>query len=225
MDIEAVVFDMDGVIVDSELHWRTVESSFLREVLGSWSEEDQRSILGRSIYDIYDMFCTERGLTLSRPEFIRRYKSLADQIYGIHCSLIPGVKELLADVSGGEFRCGLASSSPQSWIDIVLNRFELGSHFDCIASGDHVPGKGKPEPDIYILVAQKLDIDPQRCVAIEDSEKGLLAAKRAGFLCLGFRNGFNEHQDLSKADGVITSFNGLDAQQLGELANLARRNE
>ena len=112
----------------------------------------------------------------------------------------------------------LASSSPANWIDIVLDRFDLRESFDAVVSADVLDGKrGKPEPDIYLLTASRLREDPKRCIVIEDSKNGILSARAAGMYCIGFRNGFNQEQDLSAANMLIDSYAELDMPTLRSL--------
>src|SRR5207237_6272674 len=108
----------------------------------------------------------------------------------------------------------LASSSPMNWIDIVLDRFHFRSSFAVVVSAEDLPGEGKPSPAIYLLTAQRLGVKPEKCVVIEDSKNGVLSAKSAGMYCIGFRNGFNQEQDLSQADIIVHGFNQLDWQKL-----------
>jgi beta-phosphoglucomutase-like phosphatase (HAD superfamily) len=96
----------------------------------------------------------------------------------------------------------------------VLHRFGLADSFQVVVSAEEVKGKGKPSLAIYLLTAQRLGVPPARCIAVEDSANGVLAAKQARMLCIALRNGFNEEQDLSQADLVIHSLAELDWQTL-----------
>jgi beta-phosphoglucomutase-like phosphatase (HAD superfamily) len=96
----------------------------------------------------------------------------------------------------------------------VLQRFDLLESFKVVVSADELEGNGKPSPAIYLLTAKRLGVSPDRCIAIEDSKNGVLSAKNAGMFCIGFRNGFNDEQDLSRADMVIQRFVELDWQML-----------
>ena len=111
-------------------------------------------------------------------------------------------------------RTAIASSSPERWIRIVVERFELTPLLDTIVSADDVGGKTKPLPDIYLEAASRLDLPPGECLAIEDSSIGLLAAKRAGMRVAAFRTEHNEGQDMSGADFELGSFAGLNYDRL-----------
>lgn len=203
----AVIFDMDGVIVDSELHWKSTEGFFLQSLIPGWTSADQDQIIGLSVHDLYRLLTTQYGVTLSKEQFLVMYQGMADEIYGQKASLLPGFCDLLTSLKAQGIPLALASSSPMSWINIVLDRFGLRSSFDVVVSADQLEeGRGKPSPAIYLLTVERLGVPPQRCVVIEDSMNGALSAKRAGMFCIGLRNGFNEEQDLSSADVVVDSF-------------------
>ena len=213
---------MDGVLVDSERHWEMLEGEFFRSLVGRWSSADQARITGVSVHDVYRLLTEEFGLQQPKEEFLALYQRIADLIYMERVSLIEGAPELLASLRREGVRLALASSSPMSWIEMVLDRFGLRDTFEVVVSADELEGgEGKPSPAIYLRTAEKLGLDPRRCVAIEDSRHGVVSAKRAGMLCVGLRNGFNDGQDLSAADLVVRSLTQLDARSL---RNLYRQN-
>ncbi len=210
----AVVFDMDGVLVDSEIHWKKMESAFLRGLLPEWDEARQKSIIGMSVYDVYSLLIRDYGLCISREEYLEYYDHLAGKLYGELSGLIPGAEEIIRELSVRNFPLGLASSSPRRWMDIVLDRFSFAPYFNAVVSSDDVRGCGKPEPDIYLLACSKLGIAPEYAAAIEDTEKGVRSAKSAGMKCVGLRNGFNEHQDLSMADYIAWGFADIPVERI-----------
>jgi HAD superfamily hydrolase (TIGR01509 family) len=197
---------MDGVLVDSEVHWRRLEDSFLRSMVPHWNAELQQLVLGMSAYDVHEFLCRKHGLDITRSEFVGRYHDVAQLVYGERCSLIDGAQTTLSALKNSNINIGLASSSPRPWIDMMVDRFSIRSFFNKIISSDDIEGRSKPEPEIYLKAAKLLGVDPKNCLAIEDSEKGIASATRAGMYCIGFKNGFNEHQDLSRADTVIDGF-------------------
>jgi HAD superfamily hydrolase (TIGR01509 family) len=215
--MDALIFDMDGVIVDSELHWKSVEGFFLQSLVPGWSSADQGKIIGLSLRGVYDMLAGEYGLKESRESFEALYEEMASDIYLRKVSLMEGFAELLADLNRHGVPVALSSSSPMRWIDMVTGRFGLRPHFQAIVSADELDGEGKPSPAIYLLSARKLGADPRGCVAIEDSTNGVLSARRAGMFCIGFRNGFNDEQDLSQAKMIVNSLTELDYQSLQRL--------
>jgi HAD superfamily hydrolase (TIGR01509 family) len=208
---------MDGVMVESESHWRTFERDFLTSLTPTWSQADQRKILGLGLDDLYTFLSSKYHVKTTKDQFVRRYHERAREIYGQHVALTEGFSDLLSLLNQHRVLVGLASSSPRNWIDLVLQRFGLQGSFQVVVSAEEVEGKGKPEPAIYLLTTQQLGVPAARCVAIEDSKNGVLSAKQAGMFCIGLRNGFNEEQDLSKADLIIHHFAELNWQTLQRL--------
>ena len=215
--MHAVIFDMDGVIVESESHWKVFERDFLPALIPTWSPADQPNILGLGLDDLYTLLNSKYNLQKTKDQFVMLYHERAKEIYGQAVSLTAGVSDLLAQLNTHRIRVALASSSPRNWIDIVLHRFGLQDFFQVVVSADEVEGKGKPSPAIYLLTAQRLGVPAAHCIAVEDSANGVLAAKQARMVCIGLRNGFNEEQDLSQADLVIHSLAELDWQTLQRL--------
>ncbi len=212
--MDAVIFDMDGVIVDSEIHWKTTEGFFLQSLIPGWTTDDQDRIIGLGVLDLYRLLVNTYRLQKTQDEFLAIYQEMANEIYGQKVSLIEGFSELLTTLNAHHIPVALASSSPTSWINIMLDRFRLRESFQVVVSADELHGQGKPSPAIYLHTAQRLCILPERCIAIEDSKNGVLSAKNAEMFCVGFRNGFNDEQDLSRADIIIHHFSEFDWKSL-----------
>lgn len=204
-----VIFDMDGVIVDSELHWKELEGFFLQGLVPGWKAEDQSRIIGLSLENLYTMLHDEYGMTEPRESFMEQYHRMAHRIYREQANLLPGFSDTLDCLLEAGVPLALASSSPRSWIDITLERFKLGEAFQVVLSAGEIGGKGKPAPDIYLHTAERMGVNPAQCTVIEDSKNGALSAQAAGMFCIGIRNGFNDEQDLSAADVIIDGFSGL----------------
>jgi len=219
--MNAVIFDMDGVIVDSEIHWKTLEGYFLQSLIPTWTSADQDKIIGLGVHDLYTLLISQYGLQKTKQQFLELYQEMANKIYGQKVSLIAGFSDLLTTLNKNNIPVALASSSPRSWINIMLRRFGLQPSFRVVVSADELEGEGKPSPAIYLLTAQRLGVSPTSCIAIEDSKNGVLSAKNAGMFCIGFRNGFNEEQDLSKADMIIHGFAELEWQTLQQLLTIS----
>ena len=198
--MRALIFDMDGVLVDSQLHWRTVGHSFLQQLVPHWDADAQRSILGMSVYDLYRHLAEHHQVSLTREEFIAKYSELTEEIYGTRCKLFPGVHELMQAYQKKQWKIAIASSSPRSWMEVVIRRFELKQYLDDSLSSDDVDARTKPAPDIYLEAARRLQVSAADCVAIEDTAKGIASAKAAGMRCVGFRNGYNDREDFARAD-------------------------
>ena len=208
--MKAVIFDMDGVILDSEIHWKKAELTLFNQILPKWTKNDQQRIIGLNINDTYRILANEYGLELSRPDFIDRVMGVALQVYQKKAHLLPDFLDFIKRLKENIIPTALASSSLKEWINIAIERFGLDGYFDYIISTEDLDTKGKPAPDIYLYAAKKLNIDPSDCIVIEDSRNGVLAAKAAGMSCIGFRNGFNKKQDLSPADWEAEGFKNIN---------------
>ncbi len=210
--MKSIIFDMDGVLIDSERHWKKAELGFFNKLLPEWTKEDQQKIIGINVHDTYRILKTDYGLAIDEDTFISQVKKIALTIYREKASLLPGVIDLLMDIKQRDIPTALASSSLTEWIESVLQRFGLRHYFKFLISAENLDEKGKPAPDIYLHTAKRLGVEPKQCVVIEDSRHGVMAAKSAGMMCIGLRNGFNNPQDLSSADMELKGFTPENSQ-------------
>lgn len=197
---------MDGVIVDSEDHWKQVELEFFSFILPGWTLEKQQSIIGLNINDVYKVMTEKYALKIDKITFSKEVKKIAIKIYSEKCNLIDGFLNTIIELKNKGFKIGLASSSMVEWIDIVVDRFNIRQYFDIIVSADEINGKGKPEPDIYLHTAKMLNSNPEECIVIEDSHNGAKSAKSANMFCIGLRGKVNKMQDLSITDVIINNY-------------------
>ena len=213
--MDAVCFDMDGVLVNSEDFWvpREVDALFPR--LLPDDTVDVEEITGMNYRDIYDYLAQHYDVAMDKPAFLAWYDDAAESIYGEDVTLLPGATELVADLRARGIRVALVSSSPHHWIDVVLNRFDLD--FDAVVSADAVDVPGKPNPDIYEHAATQLNVAPQSAIAVEDSGHGIEASKRAGMYVVGFKHGESDDTDRSDADYVASSPADLRGHLLAKL--------
>ncbi|MBI4386451.1 MAG: HAD-IA family hydrolase [Elusimicrobia bacterium] len=216
---QAVLFDMDGVVADSEHQWHLLEGSLFGKILPSWREEDHEKIVGLGVLDLHRFLVAEFGLQEPRERFLSMCDEAAEEVYRKRTTLTPGFLDALEWVRSEKISLGLASSSPRNWVRMVLDRFDLEKKFRVIVTADDVGGEGKPSPAIYLRAAKLLGAEPARCAAIEDSRHGVLAAKRAGMFCVALRNGTNEKQIFSEADVEIRQLADIN---LGLLTHLFR---
>ncbi len=203
--ISAVIFDMDGVLVDSERAWFQTTKEWLSGLIGkTWDEGEEARITGKSVPDIYRSLNEFYHLAISDQQFFDKYNALAEDVYMRHAELNWHVKETLETIRGSKIFIALASSSPHSWIEMMLSRFALAPYFSIVVSSEDVGFVGKPAPDIYLYTAKLLNIARGECAVIEDSRNGVLSAASAGMIPIGYRTLYNPNQDLSKAHAIIT---------------------
>lgn len=174
--MDAVLFDMDGVIVDTEAFWREREREVILPAAVEGGDPSQAEIRGINYRETYDYLAENYEMALDREAFLDLYESAAADLYE-SADLLPGFHDLLAALHDRDLRVGVVSSSPPTWIDRVVGRFDLD--VDATVSTEDIDGPGKPEPDVYAAAASRLGVDPSDCVAVEDSPNGVRAATGA----------------------------------------------
>ncbi|MGI5268747.1 HAD family hydrolase [Nonomuraea sp. CA-218870] len=175
--MEACVFDLDGVLVDSEPVWEEVRRAFVAEHGGTWRADTQSRLMGMSTGE-WSAYLHELGVRLPPDEIARRVVDLMAERYRDHLPLMRGAPEAVRRLAD-HFTLGLASSSPRRLIDVVLESGDLHDCFDATVSTEEV-ARGKPAPDGYLEAARRLGVEPGACVAVEDSANGLRSADAAG---------------------------------------------
>ena len=193
---------MDGVVVDSERYWDEIKPEILDAALVS-AEVSPDEVTGMNVLDQYDHLSERFEVRVSREEYFDLYDEHAETVYTERSELMDGFRDLLDALDDRGAAVALVSSSFPHWIEMVLERFDLGDAFDEVVSAEDLDAASKPEPDIFLHAADRLGIDPERCVVVEDSEHGVEAARNAGMRCVGYRTDVNGGQDLSRADEVV----------------------
>ncbi|OPJ62363.1 HAD family hydrolase [Clostridium chromiireducens] len=203
--MKAVIFDMDGVIIDSEPIHFDVDLQTISELGGDISKEDLEKYVGTTNEYMYTDIKNKFNISKSLEEIIHYKVELTKKkIIELDLEPIEGIRELLKELKNKNINTAIASSSPRDFIELVVSKFKLENYIEYIISGEEVK-HGKPDPDIYIETAKKLRVSPQECIVIEDSRNGVLAAKAAGMKCIGFQNVNSGNQDLSNADVIVHS--------------------
>jgi HAD superfamily hydrolase (TIGR01509 family) len=176
--IEAVIFDLDGVLIDSEPVWEEVRRQVVAKHGGHWAPDAQQRLMGMSTGEWARYLSGELGVQLSPDQVAELVIGQMQDRYREHLPLLPGALTAVHALAE-HWPLGLASSAPSSLIDTVLNASALHPYFAATMSTEQVKA-GKPAPDIYLAVAAKLGVPPAKCAAIEDSANGLRSAAAAG---------------------------------------------
>ncbi len=184
--IQAVVFDLDGVIVDSEETWSRVRAEFVARHGGHWTEQDQRNVMGDNSRQWSAYIKNTWNLPLAEEQIFREVVQAMIATYRRHLEVLPGACEAIAALDG-VYPLAVASSSPAELIGVALEVVGVADRFRAVVSSDQVE-HGKPSPDVYLLAAERLGVPPQRCAAIEDSTNGLRAAVAAGMATIAVPN-------------------------------------
>jgi HAD superfamily hydrolase (TIGR01509 family) len=176
--IAAVIFDMDGLLVDSEPVWDEARAMMARRAGKTWNSDDHKAVMGVSTAEWVDYMIHRLALTAS-PETVEA--GIIAQMVAFYEREIPFFEGAVAAVAqvAASYPVGLASGSPRRLIDTVTGHLALAGKFKAILSSDQV-AQGKPAPDVYLAVAEALGVAPQSCVCLEDSGNGILAGKSAG---------------------------------------------
>ena len=207
--IDAVVFDLDGVIVDSEQVWDAVREQYTRESGGTYSESATRDMMGMSSLEWSRYMHEVLGVPGTPEEINAAVVARMLQRYGEELPLIPGAVEAVRRCAE-RWPLAIASSSNPELIDVVLDEAGLRDVISVAVSSQEV-ARGKPAPDVYLEAARRLGVDPRRCAAVEDSHNGILSAKAAGMRVIAIPNPhFPPAADaLADADVVLRSIEEL----------------
>ena len=207
--IAAVVFDLDGVIVDSEQVWDEVRENYVREVGGTYTDSATRDMMGMSSVE-WSRYMADRLGVPGTPEEINA--AIVERMlerYGQAPPLIPGAVEAVRRCAE-RWPLAVASSSNPELIEVVLDVARLHDVIPVVVSSQEV-ARGKPAPDVYLEAARRLGVDPQLCAAVEDSHNGIRSAKAAGMRVVAIPNPHfpPDKTALAQADVVLRSIDEL----------------
>ena len=203
-DVSAVVFDMDGVLVESETYWTEEMHEIIDAAYPPEADVTPADLTGVSIYDQYDTFGAGYEMRVDRDAYFELYDDVAESIYLEKADVTDGAADLVRELKRAGLPVGLATSSFPQWVAWVLERMDLEGVFDAEVLAPELDEPGKPEPYIYEEAARRLGVDPERCLVVEDSASGIEAAARAGAYVLAYRAPDSDgEQDVSRADEVV----------------------
>jgi HAD superfamily hydrolase (TIGR01509 family) len=214
-ELEAVLFDMDGVIVDSEPLWSKAEEQLLARRNLRYSPQLKTVMMGLGSSEAVGFLIKHYDLKESVSDVVAERNQLIADLFRQFLRPIPHALRLVRSVQAAEMKTGLVSSSPKKLVNLALSRLNITELFDLILSGDQV-ARGKPAPDIYLTAARELGMNHENCLVIEDAPHGVAAAKAAGMCCLAISTSVSE-SELGEADKVVRDFSEVDLQSLREL--------
>lgn len=209
----AIIFDMDGVLVDGErLHYGAART-ILAEHGIQLDVATYAGYVGRTGRDIWEDLRARFGLRTDFETYSARYNATLADLYRTAARPLPGARAALNQVRAAGLPCALASSSRREWVQIALATLRFDDYFQAIVTGDEV-SNGKPDPEIYRTAAARLGRAPQDCVAIEDAPAGIESARRAGMRVLAVRSEYISPRALGSADRVLESLQEFDLTEL-----------
>jgi HAD superfamily hydrolase (TIGR01509 family) len=214
--LKAVLFDMDGVLVDSEPEYRRIERILFHRVGISPTEEEIKGNSGKGQAAVWKEF-KERYKFAEDPQELVKAEALMISVYygSKELAMIEPSVELLKRCSDGGLKVAVATSSIKENAEIVIKTLKIERYVDAVAAGDMVEYT-KPSPDIFLLAAELLGVGPNECVVVEDATNGVNAAKAAGISVVGFKAP-GSGQDLSKADIVVDTLGKINIDTLRAL--------
>jgi mannitol-1-/sugar-/sorbitol-6-/2-deoxyglucose-6-phosphatase len=217
MSIQVVIFDMDGVLVDSEVYWLQSRVEFAQSLGKLWTMDDQRLTMGRNTVEWAHVMHERLHLDMEIDDIIAEIKGRVIAHYEERLPLLPGAIEAVHTAASG-YRIALASGSPTEIIQRVMQLTELDKIFEFMVYGDDQPN-GKPAPDIYIETARLLKMSPEDCVGIEDSVNGVRALKAANMVAIAVPSpGFTLPDDIAAmADRILPSLEHFSLDLVREI--------
>ena len=216
--VQTVIFDMDGVIVDTEPVHHFAYYQHFNELSIEVSDEMYRSFTGNSTRNIFQKLKAQFDLQEDVEDLILRKRHLFNEAFDLKedLYLIEGVEELIKDLHTNGMQLIVASSASKVTINRVFTRFNLNQYFTHIVSGEDFP-KSKPHPAIFEHAASLSVAPKENCIVIEDSTNGIQASVSAGIFCVGYDSFHSKDQDLSKANIIIRNFNELNFEKVRDL--------
>lgn len=216
-NLKAVIFDLDGLLVDSEPVWFKVRTEMFGRYGMTWTHDDQKALMGRNTQSWIDYVHDKLGGKLSKREVeTQTVEAMAGSYRKHEVRIMPGA-EIALEQSSKQFIVGLASGSPYVLIEAALKANGWAKYFSRILSSDDVP-QGKPSPDVYVEIMKRMGVQPYESVVVEDSGSGILAGKAAGALVIAIPNErlMPAKEALDSANIVIRSLEAF-SEAIGKL--------
>lgn len=200
-NIKTVIWDMDGVLIDSEEHYLRLEQDFFRR-LGIKAEDGVlQGYMGVPFSKYFPLLAKKYGSKLSLKEAKKKYHGFIKNLYLKEVELTPYILEVLKKLSK-DYLFALATSTVKKLADVVLTRFKIIEYFQVRIHGEDVKN-GKPDPEVFLKVCRELRLKPKNAVIIEDSLNGIKAGKAAGIIVIAYKTSHNKDLDFSEADFVV----------------------
>lgn len=210
-----VIFDMDGVIVDTEPVHRYAYFKHFKELNINVSEDLFTSFTGNSTKNVYDKLKIEFGISQPTADLVAQKRAIFNDAFDTKKDLylLEGVEKLIVDLYKNGIQLLVASSASKVTIDRVFSRFKLHAYFNHIVSGEDFE-KSKPNPAIFEHAVVLSQSKKENCIIIEDSTNGVLAANAAGVYCIGYKSEHSKNQDLTTANLVIAHFDEINFEKI-----------
>ena len=217
--IKGVIFDLDGVLIDSPRIYFLTMKDFLKKKGAEVPDKEIHNLIALSIKDEYLVIRNKYGIKADFEEFIEETLMKSRDLMDSELQLTEGVVWLLANLKSRDYRIALASNNNASTVSYVMKKFGIGASFDAIVTAEEVKS-GKPSPDVYEAAAGKLSLRPEQCIGVEDSVIGMQAVKNAGMKCVVVPNEFTVDRPFDSADLIISSLRELSHEKIIALGGM-----
>lgn len=214
--IKAVIFDMDGLMVDTEPLYSQAMQQVAIKRGKSFTLELKQKMMGRVAIDSMRIFKEALRLDESPEEILEEREEIYGKLIADGVNPMPGLFKVLELLNKMGIKKAIASSSKRCWIELIINKLGIEKQFEIIVCGQEIE-RGKPNPDIYLLAAKKLNIRPEECLVLEDTVSGLTGAKAANMKCIAIPNQFTQGLDFSSADIILNSLEEINEEMLKTL--------
>lgn len=208
--MKAVIFDLDGLMVDSERLYFEVEQEMARRYGKEVRQETLWRMMGRKPIEGLTIFVRELGLPLDPAEAVKIRNDLVRERMSQDLQPMPGLISIIHALHG-KFKLAIATGAPREFLDIVVDKLQIREKFDVLQASDDIQS-GKPDPEIFLKTCQELGIPSGEAIVLEDSENGVIAGKRAGCFVIAIPSEYTRGQDFSPADYVVADL--LEAEKL-----------
>ena len=208
-NIDAAIFDLDGTLIDSMWIWKQIDIDYLKRFDIELPDDLQEELEGRSFTESAEYFQKRFGIKDDIETIKQAWNDMAMDFYSHRVTLKPGVKEMLDLLKSRGIRMGVATSNSPELVKAVLGNLKVFDYFEEIHTSCEVE-HGKPFPDIYLLVAEKLGIEPERCLVFEDILPGIIAGKMAGMKVCAVYDDYSHKELAVKIEAADFYFKGFD---------------
>jgi HAD superfamily hydrolase (TIGR01509 family) len=205
----AVIFDLDGVLWDGEPLYHEAFNVIVEPYGYHLTVEDYNHIIGLSVEGAWDWVRRRFELNMPPADFLRAYNEAVLRLLQRPVEPLPGVRPLIGELRHRGVPIAVASTSLRAWVDATLRGLDLEGAFDAVVSASEV-ANGKPAPDLYFAAAARLDVEPEHCLAVEDTSPGIAAAKAAGMFAIQLRAASTALPPLPEADLVLDTLVEFD---------------
>jgi len=216
MTDRALIFDMDGVIIDSvPLHYRSYATILKKYGLPNYSREEFDQTMGYRSVDIFRLKKDKYHLDLVPETAAKEKEAFLSDLFDRELKLCDGTIQLLDLARNNDFKIALGTTGNRKVVDYVLKRFDLRTYFDVVLSADDIK-YGKPDPEVFLVGSQKLGVEPKNCLVLEDAPLGIDAAHNANMRCIAVTTSY-ERSKLTKADLIVDSLSEIGLETLVKL--------